>query len=92
MERNPDDNTPCVDCGDPNATMHNSRESLRLSPGRVNRFPGYLCVECWIKANPSLFKHGYRFKPRAINVGSPPWAMTALGLIVAVLIFFLFMR
>jgi hypothetical protein len=55
---------PCFDCGTTKSvSQYNSREVplgffRRLLTGQKverRRFPGFLCVPCWMAANPVLF-------------------------------------
>ncbi len=86
------DGLHCVDCNKPNPSMHNSREVRRWGKTQAERFPGYLCVPCWIAANPILFKHGIRTEqPKPVARG-PSWALAIFALLLAGLIVFLFSR
>lgn len=53
------DDDRCTDCNSDRATMHNSREvtvgHLWWRKTVTQRFPGFLCVKCWMAANPNVW-------------------------------------
>jgi hypothetical protein len=72
----------CCNCGAIDPEMHNSRETPL---GSIQRFPGYLCVDCWIRFNPSWQGKFTKPKPRA-NPAWIVWALFAIVLAVGVIL------